>query len=117
MAKDSQPDAPHPAGSRMNRKVPASTWADYRDRVRLFWLLLVLGPIAALALGVLWLVEHISLHGLAWPLATWLLALLLAAWHWQSFRCPRCEHGFFQRRPLFLPLLEKRCVSCMLSRE
>ena len=27
-----------------------------------------------------------------------LVALLLAAWHWQSFRCPRCERGFFNRR-------------------
>ena len=43
-------------------------------------------------------------------------ALLLAAWRWQSFRCPRCERGFFNRRPLFLPLLANRCVHCLLPR-
>ena len=100
----------------MSRKQAAPTWADYRNRARLFWLLLVLGPIAALATGAFWLVEHFGLHGLGWPLGIWLVALLLAAWRWQSFRCPRCERGFFNRRPLLLPLLANRCVHCLLPR-
>ena len=35
----------------MVRKQEPSTWADYRNRARLFWLLLLLGPIVALAAG------------------------------------------------------------------
>jgi hypothetical protein len=101
----------------MPPKQAAPTWADYRKRARLFWLLLLLGPVAALAAGAFWLVEHIGLHGLGWPLGAWLVALLAAARHWQSFRCPRCERRFFNRRPLLLPLLAKRCVNCLLPRE
>ena len=58
----------------MIRKQGPSTWADYRNRARLFWLLLLVGPIAALAAGAFWLVEHVGLHGLGWPLAAWLVA-------------------------------------------
>jgi hypothetical protein len=101
----------------MLQKQAAPTWADYRKRASLFWLLLLLGPIAALAAGTFWLVEHIGVKGVVWPLAAWLLALLVAARHWQQFRCPRCKRTFFKRRPLFLPLLSNRCVHCMLPRE
>jgi biotin transporter BioY len=101
----------------MAHQQPTPTWADYRKRARLFWLLLLVGPIATLAAGAFWLVEHVGLHGLGWPLAAWLVAVLLAARHWQSFRCPRCERGFFNRRPLLLPLLANRCVHCLLSRK
>lgn len=101
----------------MTQPPSVSTWADYRRRSRFFWGLLVFGPIAAVAVGALWLVEHIGLHGLVWPVAAWLVALLLAAWHWQSFHCPRCERRFFERRPLFLALRAKRCVNCMLSKD
>ena len=101
----------------MLRKHAAPTWAEYRNRARLFWLLLLFGPIVALAAGTFWLVEHVGLHGLAWPLAAWLVAVLLAARRWHSFRCPRCERGFFNRRPLLLALLAKRCVHCLLPRK
>ena len=101
----------------MIHKPPASTWADYRIRARLFWLLLLVGPFVALVTAELWLIEHYGLHGLVWSLAAWLGALLLAAWHWQSFRCPRCERRFFERRPLLLALRARRCINCMLSKE
>ena len=93
------------------------TWADYRSRARLFWVLLLFGPIVALGTGTLWLVEHFGLHGLSWPLAAWLVVLLLAAWHWQSFHCPRCERRFFRRQPFLWALRGKRCVNCMLSKD
>ena len=74
----------------VHKRSPPS-WADYRIRTRLFWVLLLFGPIVALGTGTLWLVEHFGLHGLGWSLVAWLVAMLLATWHWQSFRCPRAN--------------------------
>jgi len=100
----------------VHKRSPPS-WADYRIRTRLFWVLFLFGPIVALGTGALWLVERFGLHGLGWPLVAWVVAMLLATWHWQSFRCPRCERRFFNRQPFLLALRAKRCVHCMMSKD
>ena len=101
----------------MATPAPVSDWADYRRRSGLFWCVLLAGLVATLAVATLFLVEHMGLHGLTWPLLAWAALVFLAGQHWQAFRCPRCCHRFFRSRPPLLALRSHRCVNCMLPKD
>lgn len=101
----------------MHRADDIPTWADYRNRKRLFWGLLIPGLLAVLFVAAAYLIERHGWHGLFWPLAAWAAAVVYAGHRLQGFRCPRCHHRFFRRNPPVLALRAKCCVNCMLSKE
>ena len=93
--------------------INASTWADYLAWRRLLWFVILLGPILSVVAFVL-LTGSDRLH---LPLLGWLAAVAAVGYRLQRFRCPRCHHDFFPRRPFLLGLMRDRCVSCMLPKE
>ncbi|RZJ02476.1 MAG: hypothetical protein EOP39_22585 [Rubrivivax sp.] len=101
----------------MTTTATRATWSEYRKRARLFWAVLLLGPIFALALASAFLVERLGIHGVVWPLLLWALAALAVAMYWQGFVCPRCKHRFFRNSPPVLALLARRCVNCMMPKD
>ena len=90
-----------------------STWADFLLWRRVFWTVIVFGPMLAIAASmVITGSDRVLL-----PLALWGLAVILVSLRLQRFRCPRCQHHFFPQRPPLLGLMAHRCVSCMLPKE
>ena len=93
---------------------PGSTWAEHRLRARLFWIVLLLGPVAAFVLGVMHLVPRYGAGSLLWPALAWAAAVLMAGLYWQRFRCPCCDKTFYKQSPPLLALRASHCRACML---
>lgn len=96
----------------------ASNWAEHRFRATLFWIALLAGPAALLAVTFKhsWLLK-LGLSGLGWIGLGWLLAVLATGLYWQRFRCPRCDKAFYRQSPPLLPLRDGSCRSCRLPRD
>ena len=110
-------EPPAAPGDARGGSLPDSTWADYASRSRRLWYSIGAGLLAVVALARLFLIEHLGWHGLTWPLALWILAVVAAALHLQDFRCPRCQQRFFRRTPPLLALRRSSCVHCCLTKD
>lgn len=98
-------------------KSAAAGWPAYHRRRRTFWAVLLLGPVLAIALAANFLMPHLGIHGLLWPLLAWLALSLFTGLRWQASRCPRCGHRFFAQSPPLLALRASQCVHCMLPKD
>ena len=101
----------------MDRTTDISTWADYRARMRLLLVVMLLGLVVVLMGASAYLVERHGRVGLVWPLLAWAAAVVCAGIRLQGFRCPRCQHHFFRRSPPLLALRARQCVNCSLPKE
>lgn len=94
------------------------SWRDLRRRERLFWFFVlsyvyVPGILLITALTVL--VDPSTVENVgAYFSVVWLAGFAGASLYRQNFRCPRCQHFFFDRFRLVKPHARK-CVNCNLA--